>query len=922
MSFPHIDFGRAFSEPVAESRYLPPATPVSKSLSQLVKATLIGSTRAVNNLPDKQKNEVRTLNERFQFFTARVTALFSAMYKTGVVTPRDMEEIDAYSLEFATMSLESSVLPRADQPKATAKIKEMQKHLLEIKEFGVDLKRLATLQEQFDALSTQFTDCINSPVYPGEPLSHATLANLHDTTRKLYQYQKAVEALPEDSVSQIRENWAFQRTAAFFSSVTLSMWQTKLKSALDNEASYLKKALKTDPQNEDLLRQLHAFHLQQDAVVKELQSLHRLVARVPELAPIAQDIQVALQTVEKSRASVEKQHGERLTKPTRYTLQFGSPEWVDFVRARPEERQGLLSRTVNHLSPANWSDQTKDIVYRLFATSQLAAQAARVSEQMQQGSRLQSAAEEMQKQVMKAVPADQVEKIERETFFLGRLLADKYVSLNKDEIILKLTAHYPNIREVINQVREQFGTLSPTHQQVFVIMDAYRTEQLVKASPIANPFQHLSFAQWWTILTNSEGTFPNVETAPKPLSEHAIALRKEQSAKVALMMLQLGAATASVANTYMSQRLERIRDFSQKMESLLDKFPDNALGDWLQLRKHISFLHSKLIDSIRETPPESSSLHELAVWLQHVDDVCYGISNIENQLSAWMGEIEEISQHRQEYDALLAAHRNFRDEKTQLALPYMERLKTLLRTGKEPDLILIEGDVLDAAAKGLMQDNLAMRTSAIDLIEALLARRQGLEGILEKLLSIAEKELAAKEVQRKKDALKLYALMAQHDGAEEKVIEAAKTGMKHEDGKVRSLAQDVFNELLFKQVRNLSGKGYAHYIPDPEPRVKALKLFAELVPITNLASSVAWNKAHLILKDELTDPNDAVRAEAIHLLHQLIKHRPWDLSIENHGSLSFDAVRKVADRETRKELYKELHQSNPYAAKLIDLYPY
>lgn len=913
----HFDFGRALAEPLSDQRS-PPEAPIAKALSLLAKEALIPYSHAwLNRQPEQIKKEFQAINDGFRFHAARIGALFNAMYNTGISTVHDNAQIEMYLSDL--QMLMSHIYVTAN-PSCWPKVRKMHSILQEMQEFSQDTAKINQDSEAFYDCKVRLTNALERPLFPGELLSPVSTQNLRRAIEGLRRYQQAVETLQPDTASRIRANWEFQRTQAYFS-LTLSSWLGDIEKAMANEANYLKKALKQEPENENLQRQLHALHDRQGEMLQELKELHPFLEGTPELKAIAQDIQEAILSVQKARASLERKHPTILREAPRRTLELGSPEWVALIRARPEEQKGVISRTLHQINPENWSDRTKDTVYRLFAAAQLGAQVAQTVDQVQKGQQFRLAAKEMQEKVFKAVPSAQVEKIERETAFLGRLLSEKYSFLSKEEVVTELTARYPNIREAIRNVREQCRSLTPTREQTAAIMDAYRTEQMVKASPIGNPYQPLSFQQWWTIFTESEGENKS-ETSSITLEKHAVAIRKDLPADLASSMLKLGDLTGSLAQTKKVEGIKQLDQHSIQMQNLSHALPENPVGEWLQIRNHISYLQGSLLETIKEMPADRASIQELAAWLQRVDDTCYGIDMVEKQVAA-MKEMKIEGLTPGEIEGLASAQKGVTDEKAQLIIAYHEKLKSSLAkkvespsltvTEEEQDQIQVIWDAYATVGKGIIHENPAVRASSLDLFNKLLAFGE-FEGWIRVALEAAEEGSKNKDAHIRADALELYMQIVNYQEFEgDKIFkyqlhkmtakaaeEAAKKALNDPDALVRQQSL----RLLFFLARRSDAISLANEAAekgsgdiDSGVRIHALGLFELLIYKFRLKN---FFPAALAIKNGLEDQNKSVRDKAIIVLRTVIEYE------QSEYPMVYKLANDLRDKDLRERIINEL----------------
>lgn len=490
-------FGRALPLPPSVQAPRPPAPALAKELTLLAKEALVPL-----QLHPSQKAHFQKLNAAFAWQAARIEALFSAMYTQGV-TDQDSHKIKEAMQELEALEGQLCSLPKKEQQMAQAKLNKMCEHLQEMQEFGAHIQRLDLTIEAFEERLKSLTDTFVSPQFSGEAL--VNFAPLDKAIGSLLRYQKKVEGLPSGA-AKTRENWTFESQRQFFS-LNLLNWQEAIQAAIEHEESYLANAWSKSPGDEALTRQLYALRDQENRLVAELEKQKKRVEQDPQLKVIADQLKEAIQIVTKRQAVLNRKKfiAMQLPQPV-VPLRFGSEEWQALVKQRPLEQPGLLSRTLSVLDPANWSDRTKDIVYRALALSQLTAQGIQFGQLLvREPKRLEQAAKQMQETVLKAVPPEQAEKIDKEASHLGTILSDKFSALHNPQAIDALCKkRSPEFRQALLKAKAQYGTKAPSREAVQAITDAYRLQQLVKASPIANPFKHLSFTEWREVFSTPE----------------------------------------------------------------------------------------------------------------------------------------------------------------------------------------------------------------------------------------------------------------------------------------------------------------------------------------------------------------------------------------------------------------------------------
>ena len=543
----------------------PPASQVAKDLAHF---------RNENILSDK------TINQRLNWEGIRLDALFNAIYKGAEVLETDSKKLENVLSNLQRIEQSVASLPNKERPQAFANIEKLRNFVAEIKTYEKELAKWLPAVNKWESSWQQFNDYSNAPRYKGAVLTNTK--RLHNAINTLIEYKNGIQELHKGDLQQ-REQWAFERNREFFA-MNLQEWQEDAEKAIDQEVRTLKRAFAKG--DKEATRLHRALRNQLTKVINELSAAKEQVALHPELGIIQEKLDGAILSIKKKQNQLPILCLAKTIKP----LQYGDDEWQTLAKQRPKEPRGLFRRIIRKLNPEKWSPRVKDIVYRVLAAMQLLAQGVELVDRLQrEPKRLAFTAKQMQKQLLEAVPTETIERIERESSHIGTLLSDKYKS---PALLTHLTkGRSKDFKEALHRARKQFGDTQPTSEQVSTFMNSYKLQQLVKASPKSTPYHHLSFKEWFNLLS----------TDPTEQRENAV---------------------------------EQIQTSFARLEAL-------PPSDDEELRKQVSTLQRELLKAVQEAPKDTCPLPEMAFWLQKVEDTCYGIEQLERNIAYRMEKAKQ-----------------------------------------------------------------------------------------------------------------------------------------------------------------------------------------------------------------------------------------------------------------------------------------
>ena len=462
---------------------------------------------------------------------------------------------------------------------------------------------LVAAKENFEERHKDLNDALNDKKAFHKMLE--TLSIFSNSLSALIDYHRKLETLV-DEPTKISEKREFEQTKKIFSS-TLDDFGEAITTFIKEESSHYEVSLTAAIRPACAVRELLTD------IVEFLQDLS-----VPGLDDMQAHLLSIAQTIEQKRRVFEERwqlcFTLRASHPNRFPrLLFGGAEWQERYQARPRKAVGLLDRTLRCFDSENWSSTTKDVVYRLLAAAQLFSHGTLFMNQLNLDT-LQRQARGLQRQVIDAVPQEQSDEINKQTAHLGVFLSDKYDAA-------QFVSHFGKgrteaFKTALRQAKAQFGENAPSAAEALTFINAYRIQELVKASPIANPTQSLSTREWWRVFSASEdvsGICAWNETTPycdSPPAEPGI-------------MTKLASYISKQSETLIQEEkslgLARLRDIGLHLANIQKEIVGEILSSETdsQLRTAQAAL-SKLRE---DRPTERSSLTKFLTWKQSVEDL-------------------------------------------------------------------------------------------------------------------------------------------------------------------------------------------------------------------------------------------------------------------------------------------------------------
>lgn len=658
-----------------------PQTTVPKRLNNLAKATFISQ--------GSQKNEgIQRLNNEFSWQVAKAHALYNTIFQSCIVTEKDYQNIE--SLKKTVLHLEGELQGRGlskSQLKAAEKsLKELQKSLFEIQDLAKGLENIYPIQDELDNAHNNLVDRCFSPLYPGESLTG--FHDLKDAVGHLVELRQFVDSINENSPTGIRLQNIFKKEldAICF---TIREWEEVMTEDMQKEIQWLSKELAAAPKESKpgLLRQLQALKTQQKEILVQLDEFNSQFLGNSSFKTLHDHLSDVSKSISKEHRQVKalgKYYGsaESLT-----PLVFGNDEWISLVKSRPEYKRNFLEQlTHTLLTPEDWSDTAKAVVFTAFTAMQLSQQTIELSQRLNQVTQLKEQTKLLLQILETELPPEKQKEIEKDSALLATFLSDKY-TLALNPLVVK--RYSPELRSALEKAALKFGKTPPTRQEISKFQTAFKTHRIIEESAAANLFANLSISDWWSLFTKSEekAEFSEEKTPPRPSSTHennAVVLKSLPSRSSSdlkdmtssapsltgwpLTLIKtvgsfIAISFASSHGEFVEQRksesFNQLSEASQKLVQQEERLKKDEASGVAELRKEIFLLQRELKKTMNSTPNDTCSLLELASWSQAVNDKCYAIQKLEEHIGVLMSNARAaLSTNEEELEKFGKKHKH------------------------------------------------------------------------------------------------------------------------------------------------------------------------------------------------------------------------------------------------------------------------
>ena len=654
-----------------------PSASIIANATQQKMSTLVAKTLIPLRANDGARELKSHFNQEYTWEVSRIQALMNQVMSTGIITTHDRPKLGQIKRSLQQLQselMQNKVLTQEEVRQAKAAIAEAQNL---VGQAGDLFKYLKSYQKQAHKLEKSTGNFIDACYDPeeGKPLKgFPLLQTIFDISRSIGD---ALHPLTDD---------AHVDTAAGVHMLSLYNQQLKenvtlLEDWSDAVVAHVQGELNTlhalTKHTEPSVR--HSAHAQMTALREHLKTLRQqgedMRTRVVEWqSKWGSSENECVASIHDSMTAVVEHFEEldgRLTSfingfdrqldgvnPSELPqLSYGTKEWDEHVDTRPPQPKSWLgslwNKTCSFLNPLGyipekWRPSSLQIKSMFLLALSSGEQIHKYSKISEQAAHLRVHADRLQREVFSAVPTSTAEIINEEVARIGKALGDHYGALcDKSKnpegrtALDRFVKKVPNARSTLEKVIEKFGNGKPTDKQIEVIMNAHYMQRMVQASPTANPFKSYSISEWWQILTKPEQTFraASPEEMPPPMTSAAAAV----DGLVPSMIKSLGKLFGAInifaktdefpkaAHVEGYQALKGAMDSTLALQNTLKATPQLTA-----LQEEANVLHQQLLHAVAETPEAQCSLPKLALWSQHVEDVCHALKDIEGRVARTM----------------------------------------------------------------------------------------------------------------------------------------------------------------------------------------------------------------------------------------------------------------------------------------------
>jgi hypothetical protein len=619
----------------------------------------------INQLAKERFSSIDPLHSSVSWQAARICTLYKTIYQAGVVTERDLPQLNKMQKELAELHKNLAIEALSSTDKA-----ELGKILHEANQAIYATRSLIKSLQQYDRaihkLNTAIDSCIDrcySPESPAGALQSACeIKKIFAAFNEFEQFMQKVDktqpagkrilALYEDEVHSLKwmvEDWSenFQETA--------TMEFNQLKSALIS--------VENESEAAPLLRQLLALNTQLKWSYQQLSSkkgVSTLFAPLPKLQLAIDQARKTCGLQQKEVAALLSQNNTQRLAP----LAYGSGEWLKMAKERPLPKKGLVEKIFEKISqytePENWSDTTKKAVFRAFTLMQLSADAIQFSNKLPKEP----------SKGLQTVPGGVTEQQQAQMDLEYKILKEHLV---RDEVFGRLKKGGGKYigswerrggKEFGRALHELFETFpeKPTAQQAEAFLNAFASKRSGLATEAPAPPPRTSTQEEKAEEPPSAQT---EELAPLPaLRARAWAAQLEPVDKLtalpaarvsgvvpalfqtigSLFRISSNLSTTPVeapsGSHFMQQTaingytsLKAANAKLQHLQTDTSRLPGSVVDE---LRGEIALLHRELMKTASETPDETCPMLQLADWFQKVEDKCYAVQVLETRIGSLM----------------------------------------------------------------------------------------------------------------------------------------------------------------------------------------------------------------------------------------------------------------------------------------------
>lgn len=567
------------------------------------------------------------VNKDFKWQMTQLAALILTLHDQPVSTAEDFAKLKKWESQLHEWSnfIESSGLIETEKKEVKKIIKEASSVLQKTMDFANELEiytnNVDSLYQDMQSVSDHFGIFEEKNPF-----------NIVTDLKKCFKSLNNLETKCHHSSEQIIKIFNKDRVLVLD---LVDMWEDSLKDQMQEEWELTKFWNTSSPGDKvKIYRQIEAYYNESKKLKEQLlncSSGHQDIDQV---------LQNSIYYVEKEHIKIENWLNEN--KIQCKTLKYGNKDWKKLVQSRPTSKPGFISNTITQLTnPEKWSDSTKQTVHNVFVGLMLSQQVFDIYHNLSRVPQ-KSQADALQKEVLDAVPPTTKEAISKERAILGLLLSDKYsVIYENPAVIPALTKNNPNLILAAEQAIQQFGSIPPNSQSSAQYSNAYVLRRMVNESPIASPFQHRSFGEWYHLFAESENEVNAIKPEPLPLPDYlgnntnlsAPTLTSTISSYLKPFFSIMAKETESVKEILKGgyQSLQETQRDILNTSNHLFSIPNN--DEVLELQETLKSLYSSISNTANNTPHPESSLLSIALWMQEVEDKKFAAQVIEKNFT-------------------------------------------------------------------------------------------------------------------------------------------------------------------------------------------------------------------------------------------------------------------------------------------------
>ena len=686
---------RSFTYAQSQLPSLP--TKAQNKLRELGQTTFIPFTAPSDD--GLSERNVQKLNDSFHWQIARINALLNTVLANNVVTDKDEKQLRKCTKNLD--ALQENLKQLKNNHQLTSKQLKGALNLLEqAHETIQDTHDLLENLNDYNQEGTVFDDCSDSIIEEcydpnnGDPL--LSMQKMREAVISLGNMSRIIQPLLNGKgTSSEKLINLFDADLRHFSWI-FEDWADSLERA---NHTLLKDLSKLD--SSEAIQQYDAFDRHLEKMQKEAAQIKKELQNTMTLleAPIHKQMKKdfkslssSLDQAQRKLDSVKVETAEKLEELQKKSpkadfspIEYGDDDWHELATKHTSRQppSWLMKKIQDVTNVQDWSDTTKDVVYRLFTLMQLDP-VSKISGAYDLLSgdykaNLRKMADILQEQAFRDIPEQKMKDIEYETATLGTLLMFNYKMIQRPKVLERLTHKCPSIRQTLRTIMDQFGTTSPSQDQVRDFVDSYRMERLLKESSLSRSYfeQASTFerspAKKADDRPSDSLALQVVKKETKPLTSAASSqggliptlLKKIKAFHTALSWSndaqKKKASSENIVGRIHQQTYDGLKDAIARLGIIEGDLQTIQSPDLDILHEESALLHRELFKAIANAPSETHQWMELANWTQHVEDQIFALEALEGQFLSATKELENKARTIEQSQAILEF-----DEKTLL----------------------------------------------------------------------------------------------------------------------------------------------------------------------------------------------------------------------------------------------------------------